>query len=88
MRHVSDKIKLKEGQKVVVSSTAVPAELEYWIGIMNSDGDVRFVQGTNAIAHTFTIYEDDTYRVLVQNRDIATITATGSFYYYTPDETE
>lgn len=88
VRHVSDKIKLKEGQKVVVSSTAVPAELEYWIGIMNSDGDVRFVQGTNAIAHTFTIYEDDTYRVLVQNRDIATITATGSFYYYTPDETE
>lgn len=86
VRHVSEKLKLVEGQKVAVSCSVVPASITCWIGIMNSAGDVRFVQGSGALAHEFEIYEDDSYRVLVQNRGLSTITASGSFFYYTPED--
>lgn len=88
VRHVSDKIKLKAGQKVAVSSVVSPANITFWMGIMNSDGDVWCVTSTGTAAYTFEAETDDSYRVFVQNRGYSKITASGSFYYYTPDETE
>lgn len=84
VRHVSGKIRLKAGQKIVLSSVVTPADVTYWLGIMDDNGAVRCVEGTESMSHTFEIQKDDSYRVLVQNRGSKTLTAGGSYYYYTP----
>ena len=84
VRHVSEKISLKAGQKVIVACAATPSNVTYWIGIMNGNGDVRYVEVTAGMSRTFAIDKADSYRVLVQNRGSSTITAGISFYYYTP----
>lgn len=85
VRHVSDKIKLEAGQVVSISCTSTPADMLFWIGIMNSDGDVRFTDGTGSVSHNFVINEADSYRVLVQNMGKVTITSSISYCYYTPE---
>lgn len=81
-RHVSSKIYVKSGQNIVVSASATPGGKTFWIGIMDSRGDVRCVEGTNSLSYTFSITKSDNYRVLVQNRSDTTISAAGSYYYY------
>lgn len=83
-RYVSSKISLDKGQKVSVSCTSIPTSSTYWIGIMNSGGDVWYYEGKAALAYNFSIEKDGRYRVLVQNRSTVEITATGNYCYYTP----
>lgn len=83
-RHVSSKFYVKAGQKISTSATITPAGVTYWLGIMDSDGDVWYVTGTSSIAYTFPISSSDYYRVLVQNQGSQNITASGAYSYYTP----
>lgn len=84
IRYVSGLISLDKGQKVSVSCTSIPTSSTYWIGIMNSGGDVWYYEGKAALAYNFSIEKDGRYRVLVQNRSTVEITATGNYCYYTP----
>lgn len=84
VRHVSGLIKLSAGQKVSVASVASPASSLYWIGIMNTTGDVWYYSGTGSLAYTFDVPKGGSYRVLVQNKSSNTINAAGSYLYYTP----
>lgn len=81
-RHVSSKFYVKSGQSIAISATAIPAGQTFWIGIMDSSGVVRYVEGTGALSHTFSISDSGNYRVLVQNRGTKNITASGSYYFY------
>ena len=83
-RYVSSFISLDKGQKVAVSCIAVPASSEYWIGIMNSLGDVWYYSGKSSLAYDFSVNANGRYRVLVQNKSTVDITATGNYRYYTP----
>lgn len=86
VRHLSPEIYVEEGQTIGISATASPASCLFWIGIQDSLNNVRFVQGFGTLSHEFAIEESGNYRVLVQNRDKVTITAVGSYHYYTPEE--
>lgn len=81
-RHVSSKFYVKSGQNISIAATATPSSQTYWIGIMDSSGVVRYVEGTGALSHTFSVSDSDNYRVLVQNRGTKNITAAGSYYFY------
>lgn len=86
VRKVSTTFHVDAGQKIAISTVAVPASSTYWIGIMNEGNDVRYVQGSGMVAHEFEITESGSYRVLVQNRSRVTITASGNYLFYTPTE--
>ncbi len=88
VRKVSTTFHVDAGQKIGISTVATPASSIYWIGIMDEGNDVRYVQGSGTVAHEFEITESGRYRVLVQNRSKVTITASGSYMFYTPTEEE
>ena len=81
-RCVSENIPLKRGQKLNITATVTPSENTVWVGIMDSKGSVRYVEGDVAVAHTFWISESDNYRILIQNRGLRTVTSNGSYYNY------
>lgn len=86
VRKVSTSFHVDAGQRILISTTATPVSSVYWIGIMDEGNDVRYVQGSGGLLHEFEITESGSYRVLVQNRSRLTITAKGSYLFYTPTE--
>lgn len=81
-RHVSGTFYVKAGQTISVSASATPGGNTFWIGIQDGWNNVRYVEGTDSLGHSFSITSSGKYRVLVQNRGNSTITATGAYYYY------
>lgn len=88
VRHVSPAFHVEAGQVISVSCSASPSSCLYWLGIQDEWNNIRFVQGASSLAHDFEIEDAGDYRVLVQNRGKVTITANGTYKYYTPEETE
>lgn len=86
VRKVTTSFWVKAGQEISIAVAAAPGTCEFWIGIMNDGNDVRYVHGTGSLSHNFVIDESGLYRVLVQNRSKKTITASGSYLIYTPEE--
>lgn len=50
-----------------------------WVGIIDMDGNARYVAGTTNIAHSFAITKTYYYSVFIQNKSSGKITASG--YY-------
>lgn len=76
---------VKEGQNISMSATITPGGSTCWIGIMDPQNSVRYVEGTTSLAHDFAVDQSGFYRVFVQNRGSSgSITAKGSYMYYTP----
>lgn len=86
VRHLTTDFHVDEGQSINIATVAVPSSCLYWIGIQDNLNNVRFVQGYGALAHEFVIEKSGDYQVLVQNRSKVSITAVGSYCYYTPEE--
>lgn len=82
VRHVSGTYALKAGNNVSIACVATPSSNTYWIGIMDSAGNVRYVSGSGSVSHTFEIKYKDSYRVIVQNASSSKISASGNYYYY------
>lgn len=70
---------LTAGDKVLVSLTVDPADKNVKVGFYMSNGYVRYITGSGNIYHTFTIYDDDTYRFFIQNNNSTTVDVDG--YY-------
>lgn len=70
---------LSAGDKVLVSITVDPSDKNVKVGFYMSGGYVRYITGSGNIYHTFTIYDDDTYRFFVQNNNSTTVDVDG--YY-------
>ena len=83
-RTASTTFYVKKGQNINISSTVVPANTTYWIGIMRPKNSVRYVQGTTNISHSFAVEDSGFYRVFVENIGTSEITAGGNYYIYTP----
>lgn len=81
-RHVSGTFYVKKGQTISVSATASPGTNTYWICIMDPFNNVRYVEGTGSLSHGFSITSSGNYRVGIQNRSDANITAAGSYSFY------
>lgn len=85
-RHISNIFHVDEGQNISIAVTTIPASCLCWIGIMDTWNNVRYVSGYSSLAHTFEITDSGSYRVFVQNKGKRTVSAAGSYYYYTPTE--
>lgn len=81
-RHVSSKFYVKSGQTIVTSCSITPGGQTCWLGIMDPHNNVRCVEGTNSLSHSFTVTESGNYRVFVQNKGTKDITGNGNYYYY------
>lgn len=83
-RTASTTFYVKKGQNINLSASAVPANTTYWIGIMDPKNSVRYVQGTTNISHSFAVEDSGFYRVFVENIGTSDLTASGSYFIYTP----
>ena len=84
-RTASKTFYVKKGQSISMSATISPGGATCWIGIMDPQNSVRYVEGTDSLSHTFAVDQSGFYRVFVQNRGSSgSITAAGSYMYHTP----
>ncbi len=74
-RYTSAYFQVSSGKHISVAATL---SLSGRVGIINSTGTVRYVQGTN-INHVFNINTTDYYCVFIQNLNSTAITAKGSY---------
>ena len=72
---------VKAGGRINVSVTLLPVHKNCWLGIMNENGTIRYIEGSGALGYVFDITETSRYRVFVQNnyKDGTLIHAAGSF---------
>ncbi len=74
-RYTSSYFEVSSGKYITIIATLSASGK---VGIINSTGTVRYVQGTN-INHSFKINTTDYYCVFIQNLNSTAITATGSY---------
>lgn len=70
---------LTTGDKVLVALSIDPTDKNVKVGFYMSNGYVRYITGSGDIYHTFTIYDDDTYRFFIQNNNSTAVDVDG--YY-------
>ena len=84
-RHISGPINLPKNNSIInASSTVVPNNKNYKLGVMDNSGHATYVRGQGAAAHNFTGLSKGNYRVFVQNdyTDGTTLTAVVGYSYY------
>ena len=73
---------MEVGDEVTITMTCSDPDAVYWIGIKNVyGGDVRCVEGTGTMSHTFVINEAGTYRAFAENRSDVQVRFVGSAIY-------
>lgn len=88
-RYGSAAFYVSSGKAISIACNAVPSGQTYWLGIMNeATSQARYVSGTNGQAHDFAITDGGFYRTFVQNRGSEVMTATGTYYVFTPNATK
>lgn len=70
---------LAVGQKVLVSASIIPADVEVKVGLERNDGTRRYVLITDIGAHTFDVEVAGRYRVYIQNDSYTDVTVEGSY---------
>ncbi len=70
---------LAAGQKVIVSTSMIPVNVEVRVGLERDNGTRRYVLGTDVVVHTFDIEETGVYRVYIQNDTYTDVTVEGSY---------
>ena len=83
-RTASTTFYVKKGQSISMSASAVPGNTTYWIGIMDPKNSVRYVEGSGSFGHAFAVDQSGFYRVFVENIGTSDLTASGSYFIYTP----
>ena len=84
-RTASKTFYVKKGQNISMATVVTPGGSTCWMGIMDPQNSVRYVEGTGSLSHEFAVTQSGFYRVFVQNRGSSgSITASGSYYIYTP----
>lgn len=82
-RYTFDEVSLGKGMSVRISCTTPLNIGNVWIGLVDEkSGDIRYVEGSERLGHTFTIPEDGEYCIFVQNRGDRETGITISYYYY------
>ena len=51
---------------------------------MDPQNSVRYVKGENSLSHSFAVNQSGFYRVFVENIGTSDLTASGSYFIYTP----
>lgn len=73
---------MEVGDQVGITISCDNPDVVFWIGIKNVyGGEVRYVQGTGTLSHTFTINEAGYYRAFAENRSDVDARFAGSAVY-------
>lgn len=67
------------GDTIYVSVTIAPSDKVVRVGILEPDGQLRYVTGSGTMVHTFTVNKTGKHRVYVYNNSGTTVTVVG--YY-------
>ena len=70
---------LTAGQKVAVTASMVPVNVEVKVGLENAEGTRRYVVGSDVVQYTFEIETDGYYRVYIQNDSYTDVTVDGTY---------
>ena len=70
-----------KGESITVVLSATPSDSVVKVGIVEPDGDMRYVQASGFVNHTFSADQSGNYRVYVENQSGKTVTVTGLFHY-------
>lgn len=87
-RYISKSYLVSADKEIHVITTTMPKLKSYWVGIIDEDGNVRYVEGTDLIVHKFDITTTNKYRVFVQNNYEDDISDMGISYLFTDQETD
>ena len=63
----TDSFTVSVGQKITVTATVDPGNVEIKVGIQQPNGVWRFVKGSELISHTFAVTQNGSHKVYVQN---------------------
>lgn len=73
---------MEVGDQVGVNIQCNDSDATYWVGIKEIyTNSGRYVQGTGTVTHTFTITEEGTYRVFLENRSDEAVDFLGAATY-------
>lgn len=67
------------GDTITVAVFIEPSDKNVRVGILEPDGQLRYVTGSGTIAHRFTVTKAGNHRVYIYNNSGVTITATGTY---------
>lgn len=82
-RYVSGPFSMNSNQKLAASVSVTPVNKDFYLGIMDHEGNAYYVKSRGAASHVFNIPRSTSYRVFVQNdySDGTVLHATGYFVY-------
>jgi len=75
----SPSVYISPGTNITVMMHSTPVNAEVEIGIMNQQGYMSYIRGSNFISHTFTDLPFGNYRVYVLNESGGTVKVSGSY---------
>ncbi|MCM1496532.1 MAG: M56 family metallopeptidase [Bacteroides sp.] len=67
------------GDTIYVSVIVTPTDKTVRVGILEPDGQLRYVTGSGSIVHSFTVSKEGKHRVYVYNNSGTTVTVTGAY---------
>lgn len=89
-RYLSCSYRVKAGHKIRVCITIMPSVKSYLLGIIDEDGNARYIKGTGSLEHIFSITKDSSYCVFIQNNcvDGTDLYVKEHFYFQNKDDKE
>ena len=69
----------KSGGSISVTAYIDPIDKVVKVGIIEPDGTLRYVKGSDTVFHTFSLNVSGSYRVYIENESGATVYASGSY---------
>lgn len=73
--------KAYSGGTISVAVSINPGNKTVKVGIVQPDGTRRYVSGSGAVGHDFSLTQSGNYRVYIANDSGTTVTATGGYTY-------
>lgn len=72
----------KKNQAITIRLNITPADKSVQYGIITSDNKMRYVNGTGACSHAFSISSSDNFQIFIKNTSSKTVTIEGGYSVY------
>ena len=72
----------KKNQAITIRLNITPADKSVQYGIITSDNKMRYVNGTGACSHAFSISSSDNFQIFIKNTSLKTVTIEGGYSVY------
>ena len=72
----------KKNQAIAIRLNITPADKSVQYGIITSGNKMRYVNGTGACSHAFSISSSDNFQIFIKNTSLKTVTIEGGYIVY------